>query len=102
MKRACSVLGFVAGIVLGSRPANAQFTADFQTNIISGVISNWTGYFYYVGNGTAFDQLQLINGGVLNVPSSANSYIGWGSADNNSVLEQWRGLVHRLFWRIGQ
>jgi T5SS/PEP-CTERM-associated repeat protein len=62
----------------------AQFTTSFQTNIISGVFSNWTGD-YNVGNNTVFDQLGIISGGVL----SNNGYgeIGLSSsANNNSAL----------------
>jgi T5SS/PEP-CTERM-associated repeat protein len=61
----------------------AQFSADYQTNIISGVVSNWTGS-YVVGSNTVFDLLRIESGGML---SNTSSYIGYeSSASNNSVL----------------
>ena len=50
---------------LFAQQARAQFTADFQTNTISGVTSNWVGTFYTVGSNTMSDALRVINGGVL-------------------------------------
>jgi T5SS/PEP-CTERM-associated repeat protein len=74
-------------------PTQAQFTASYQTNVISAVVSNWVGS-WYVGNGMVFDQLQLINGGALTVVSNVNSCIGYGStANNNSVLVSGTGSV---------
>jgi T5SS/PEP-CTERM-associated repeat protein len=81
------VLQFIA------TPVDAQFTDNFQTNSISGVTSNWSGN-YYVGNGMVFDQLQLINGGELTVPSGTYTQIGSGStASNNSVLVSGSGSI---------
>ena len=44
---------------------HAQYFANFQTNIISGITSNWTGD-YVIGNGHTSNNVLLIqNGGVL-------------------------------------
>src|SRR5437762_1959387 len=83
----CSVFFGLAGI---SPSARAQYTVDYQTNIISGVVSNWAGS-YYVGNTTAFDVLLIQNGGVL---SNGNGYVGYAvSSSNNSVLVTGTGSV---------
>src|SRR5438309_149034 len=66
-------------------PARAQFTADFQTNTISGVTSNWVGQpFYIVGSNTMGDVLQIINSGVL---SNSGAVIGDRiEASNNTAI----------------
>ncbi|HUK81169.1 MAG TPA: hypothetical protein VLZ12_00905 [Verrucomicrobiae bacterium] len=68
--------------------ARAQFSADCQTNIISGVVSNWTGDVplngYYVGSNTSFDVLLVENGGGL---SNVWGFIGLqANASNNSAI----------------
>jgi len=64
-------------------PANAQFTFDYETNLISGVISNWSGN-YVVGSNTVADLLRIENGGVL---SDGFAYVGYESnAVSNSVI----------------
>jgi autotransporter family porin len=67
--------------------ARAQFSADYQTNIISGVVSNWQGgdfYGYVVGSNTSFDVLQVENGGSL---SNGWAFIGrQANASNNSAI----------------
>ena len=35
------------------------YTANFQTNIISGVTSNWSGEYYVIGLGTYADELLI-------------------------------------------
>ena len=76
----CAVLGLVC-IPLCST-ARAQFSSDFQTNVISGVTSNWAGD-YVVGSKTVFDLLRIENGGLL---SNDFGYIGYeANATNNSV-----------------
>ena len=85
-----AILGLLVGIVLGSRPAEAQYSADFQTNVISGVASNWGGY-YYVGDATIADVLVITNNGVL---SSGGGRLGnAASSSNNSVLVSGNGSV---------
>jgi len=70
-------------IALTASFAHAQFTANFQTNIISGVISNWTGN-YIVGSNTYADALVVQNSGLL---SNRYAYIGYEAySTNNSVL----------------
>ncbi|HTS18805.1 MAG TPA: hypothetical protein VMP11_14620, partial [Verrucomicrobiae bacterium] len=64
--------------------ALAQYTANFQTNIISSVTSNWSGN-YYVGNGNFADVLLIENGGVLT--GSVQTVLGQLSiSSNNHVL----------------
>src|SRR5437867_442150 len=62
---------------------HAQYTADFQTNIISGVTSNWSGD-YFVGNTLSADALLIQSNGVL---SDTRGYLGYdSSSSNNSAL----------------
>jgi T5SS/PEP-CTERM-associated repeat protein len=76
-------LGLLAGMLGGVRSASAQYTGNFQTNIISGVISNWTGD-YVIGSNTFADALLIQNGGAL---SNGNSYLGYEiGADNNTAV----------------
>ncbi|HUI08555.1 MAG TPA: Amuc_1099 family pilus-like system protein [Verrucomicrobiae bacterium] len=83
MKRVCLILGFVAGVVLCSRPSAAQYTTDFQTNIISGVASNWMGD-YLVASNTYADALVIQGGAAL---SNGFGYVGYeAGSSNNSVL----------------
>jgi len=65
--------------------ARAQFTANFQTNTISGVRSNWAGFgAYNVGSNTFLDTLIIQNGGAL---SNFDGIIGnLGSASNNTAI----------------
>ena len=77
------ILGLVAGILAGARSSSAQYAGNFQTNIISGVVSNWTGD-YVIGSNTFADALLIQNGGAL---SNGNSYVGYGiGADNNTAV----------------
>jgi T5SS/PEP-CTERM-associated repeat protein len=83
IRDACLIAGLLAGVVLGSRPIQAQYTADYQTNLISGVTSNWAGD-YLVGSNTMADALLLQSGGVL---SNGFGYVGYEiSSSNNGVL----------------
>ncbi len=82
MKRLTSV-GLIALSAAIAPATRAQYTANFQTNIISGVTSNWVG-IYYVGNTNSADVLLIQNGGVLN---SGMGYLGYSSgSSNNTVL----------------
>ncbi len=70
--------------------ALAQFGADYQTNVISGVVSNWAGD-YIVGSNTVFDLLRVEDGGLL---SNAAGVIGYeGTATNNSAVVAGSGSV---------
>jgi len=71
--------------MLGSRSSEAQYTANYQTNTISGVTSIWTGD-YVVGSNTFADVLVITNGGSLVVPG-ARGFLGYeASSSNNSVM----------------
>ncbi len=76
-------IGIFVGILsAGVGPsARAQYSANFQTNIISGVTSNWAGN-YIVGNTTFQDELQLMSGGVL---SNGVGYLGFGVSGSNNI-----------------
>jgi T5SS/PEP-CTERM-associated repeat protein len=65
--------------------ARAQFTANSQTIIISGVTSNWLGAVYIVGSNTFLDTLQIINNGVLSDGTGALGY-ATGSSNNTALV----------------
>jgi T5SS/PEP-CTERM-associated repeat protein len=79
----------LAGIF--TSPTHAQYTGNYQTNIItSGVVSNWTGN-YFIGWGFVFDALLIQNGGTL---SNYYGFAGYTSSDtNNSILVSDSGSV---------
>jgi fibronectin-binding autotransporter adhesin len=85
----------VATLLLGNNTARAQFTASYQTNIISGIAVDWTGD-YIVGANTVlpfaddFDHLQVIDGGLL---SNSNGYIGRPGSHSNSALVSGSGSI---------
>jgi hypothetical protein len=60
---------------------SAQYTENWQTNVISGVVSNWSGK-YLVGSNTFADVLLIQNGGVL---SSGSSRLGCAASSSNSA-----------------
>jgi T5SS/PEP-CTERM-associated repeat protein len=62
--------------------AHAQFTANFQTNIISGVTSNWAGT-YHVGNTNFADVLLIQDGGVL---TDISGHIGETTGTNSALV----------------
>ncbi|HLX95173.1 MAG TPA: hypothetical protein VKU37_05460 [Verrucomicrobiae bacterium] len=66
----------------GIQPASGQYTANLQTNTISGVISNWPGD-YVVGSNTFADVLLVRNGGAL---STADGYVGYLPASNTNFV----------------
>ena len=83
MKKRCAAIAVIALILALAPAARAQYTDNFQTNLISAVTSNWNDY-YIVGSNTFADVLLINSGGVL---SSASSYIGHDAgSSNNSVL----------------
>jgi T5SS/PEP-CTERM-associated repeat protein len=63
---------------------HAQYTADYQTNIISGVTSNWSGD-YIVGSNLDSDVLFIQNSGIL---SNGNGSVGGetGASDNTAMV----------------
>jgi len=63
--------------------ANGQFSANFQTNTISAVTSNWVGNgTYVVGSNTFQDALVIQSGGVL---SNGTGYIGYESSASYNI-----------------
>jgi T5SS/PEP-CTERM-associated repeat protein len=83
IRRGYLIAGFLVWIAVGSQPSEAQYAANFQTNIISGVTSNWP-FSYTVGYTNAADVLLIQNGGVL---SNGTGSLGvQGISVNNSVL----------------
>ena len=90
MRRGCLIAGLLIWIAFGPRPSQAQYTANFQTNIISGVTSNWSGS-YSVGRTNFANVLLIQNSGVL---SNWASYLGWGiGGSNNTVVVTGDGSV---------
>jgi T5SS/PEP-CTERM-associated repeat protein len=111
--------------ILFNPPAHAQYTADYQTNIISGVTSNWSGD-YVVGSNTYADVLLIESsaalsdgygyvgadpeGGSYNVAvvsgarsvwnNSGELYVG-GSGDYNQLIVTNGGAVYSLNGYIG-
>jgi len=77
----CTFVGLILSLHLCTL-VNAQYTGNFQTNVISGVVSNWAGN-YLVGSNTFADVLLIQNGGAL---SSGFGQLGYEvSSSNNSV-----------------
>ena len=75
--------GSLVLIIFVSQRSEAQFSANFQTNILSGVGTNWFGN-YYVGSNTFADVLLMHNSAVLGV---SGGYLGYEvSASNNTAL----------------
>jgi T5SS/PEP-CTERM-associated repeat protein len=88
----CAVIAILVGALgLSLAPAAcSQYSADFQTNIISGVANNWTGD-YFVGNTNSGDALLVESGGLL---SSGDGYIGFRvGANNNTAIVSGTGSV---------
>jgi len=96
-RKGCDFLiaGFFICVAVGSQPSEAQYTANFQTNLISGVASNWTPD-YYVGNTTFGDVLLIQNSGVL---SNGLGFLGYNvSSSNNTVALTGSGSVWSNRW----
>ncbi|HUJ11845.1 MAG TPA: hypothetical protein VL171_17685 [Verrucomicrobiae bacterium] len=98
VRRGYQFAGILAGILFLSPPIHAQYTADFQTNIISGVTSNWIGD-YSVGSNTFADVLRIQSGGVL---SNGDGYLGYDiNSSNNSAFVTDSGSVWNLAGQSG-
>jgi len=77
-------------MALDSRPSEAQYTADFQTNIISGVTSNWSGS-YWIGDDTfSMNVLVIQSNGVL---TNFDGLVGHSSSSNDSAVVSDSGSV---------
>jgi fibronectin-binding autotransporter adhesin len=86
------LFGFLALLAfwLGNRPAQAQYTANYQTNTISAATNNWAGN-YYVGSNTFANGLLIRNGGVL---SNADAQVGCMlTSGSNYVMVSGAGSV---------
>ena len=80
----------VATLLLGGSAAQAQYTDNYQTNIIDNVVSNWPGD-YYIGNGFYNDVLMITNVGQLH---NGDGYLGLNAGDNsNAALVTGAGSV---------
>ncbi len=89
MKRTAAIGSMVIAAAFAP-VTHAQYSADFQTNIISGITSNWSGA-YYVGYTNFADVLVIENGGAL---SSDGGYVGIEtSASNNFAVVSGSGSV---------
>jgi T5SS/PEP-CTERM-associated repeat protein len=72
-KRCCLTLATLPLLgILFAAPAHAQYTTDYQTNIISGVTSNWSGQ-YFIGYTNEADVLLIQDDGVF---SDGEGYVG--------------------------
>ena len=89
-KQRLVVVGFIVLSLPAAPLVRAQYTADYQTNLISGVTSNWAGN-YLVGSNTFADVLLIQNGGVLSNGYGRLGYLA--SSSNNSVLVTGTGSV---------
>jgi fibronectin-binding autotransporter adhesin len=77
------IVSLALGFSLAPRSSDAQFLSNSATNIISGVVSNWTGD-YLIGSNTFADVLLIQSTGVL---SSGNGYLGYEvGADSNVAI----------------
>jgi T5SS/PEP-CTERM-associated repeat protein len=102
IQRHCLILLLFLGNGWGFMSSHAQFTANFQTNVISGGVSNWAG-IYFVGSNTFANALLIRNGGALTdadahagyLPASSSNHVlvaGAGSAwTNNNLYFGWSG-----------
>jgi T5SS/PEP-CTERM-associated repeat protein len=70
-----AAIGFVALTVAIAPATRAQYTTNFQTNIISGVTSNWSGDYRVGGEMISGDVLLIISNGIL---FNASGYVGYG------------------------
>ena len=84
------IIILLLGIGAGIQPAAAQFTSNFQTNVISSVTSNWAGA-YMVGSNTLADALLVKSAGAL---TSGDGYVGYlATSVSNSVMVTGAGSV---------
>ena len=81
-RRGCLIAGLLISITLGIQSSEAQYSANFQTNIISGVTSNWS-FTYTVGSVTFADALLIENGGVL---ADSEATVGAATSSSNNLV----------------
>jgi len=86
----------LVGLIFSLYPCtlvNAQYTCNFQTNVISGIVSNWAGN-YVIGSNTFADGLVIQNDGLL---SNGSGQLGYEVCSSNNSLGVFDGGV----WRGG-
>jgi len=87
LQQAAGVLGILLAL---AGVSHAQYSGPYQTNIISGVVSNWPGA-YIVGSNWVSDVLRIESAGQLN---STTGYLGYASgANNNAAIVTGTGAV---------
>jgi T5SS/PEP-CTERM-associated repeat protein len=82
IQRYCLILLLFLGNGWSFVSSHAQFTANFQTNLISGGVSNWAGD-YVVGSNTYAAMLLIQNGGQL---FNDSGYLGYQSGSSNNCV----------------
>ncbi|MGA2605002.1 MAG: hypothetical protein ABSG14_12310 [Verrucomicrobiia bacterium] len=79
-----AVLTSIGCLLIFAATAPAQFTANYQTNTISNVTSNWVGNgTYVVGSNTFADVLLIQSSGVL---SNGSGCLGYVSSNNTAQV----------------
>ncbi|MGD1019471.1 MAG: hypothetical protein ABSA12_09145 [Verrucomicrobiia bacterium] len=97
IRRGCLTAGFLILVTLGPRSSEAQYTANFQTNIFNGT-TNTVGT-YLVGSNAFADVLLIRNKGLL---TSTTGYVGYeiGSSNNCAIItgagSMWNNLYGNL------
>jgi T5SS/PEP-CTERM-associated repeat protein len=79
-----AIIGVIALALGGAPAAQAQYSANYQTNIISGV-TNSSSSNYLVGNGYSFDVLLIQSAGKLLITGGAYGAIGNTATDSNNI-----------------
>src|SRR5579859_477824 len=80
MRRGCPIAGFLVWLVIASCSCEGQFSANFQTNIISATTNTISPYI--VGSNTFADVLLIRNKGQL---TSMVGYAGYEAASSNNT-----------------
>ncbi len=99
IRRDFVIAGSLVWIALGSPFSEAQYTADFQTNLISAVTSNWSGT-YYIGNTFSADVLLIQGNGVL---TDGGVYLGYSltSSNNSAIVTDSGSIWNNNFLYVG-
>ena len=81
-QRQLTMMVLLTSLWAAIQPAAGQYTANYQTNIINGVISNWPGN-YVVGSNTFANALMIRNSGAL---ANADGLVGYMSASSSNYV----------------
>src|SRR5208283_1427668 len=81
-RRQFSMMVLLLSTWAGIQPAAAQYTSNYQTNVISRLTNYWAGD-YVVGSNTLADALLIRNAGVL---TNANGYVGYLPASSSNYV----------------